>query len=241
MATHDAARGVERLIFALDYPTLDEAVAGAEGVRGEIGMVKVGLELFCRYGPQAVARCGEAAQAPVFLDLKLDDIPATVGRATANVVRGAEGRVRYLTVHASGGAAMLRAAVEAAGDALEVLAVTVLTSLDHEDLRAMGIDDAPAAQVERLARLAHGAGVRAFVCSPAEAPVIRAALGDDVTIITPGVRPAGTAHADQKRVATPAGAIAGGSSMLVVGRPIREAPDPAAAARAIAMEIAAAL
>jgi len=137
-------------------------------------------------------------------------------------------------VHASGGSAMARAAVAAAGDALTILAVTVLTSLDRDDLVAMGVSDEPAAQVERLARLAHGAGVHAFVCSPAEAPVLRRALGDAVTIVTPGVRPAGAAHADQKRVATPAGAIASGASMLVVGRPIRDAEDPAAAARSIA-------
>ncbi len=215
-------------------------MAGAESVRGEIGVVKVGLELFCRRGPEAIG-CGAAAEAPVFLDLKLHDIPATVGRAVQSVRALGKDRVKWLTVHASGGSAMMRAAVDAAGDSLHIVAVTVLTSLDAQDLASLGIAAEPAGQVERLAELAHAAGVRHFVCSPAEAPKLRAALGNAVRIITPGVRPRGAERQDQKRVTTPAEAIQGGADMLVVGRPIREAQHPARAARAIADEIAAAL
>ncbi len=235
-----AHAGRDRLIFALDFPALDEAVEAARGVAGEIGVVKVGLELFARHGPEAVA-CGHAARAPVFLDLKLHDIPATVGRAVANL-RGLEhAGVRFVTVHASGGTAMLKSAVEAAAGSLRVVAVTVLTSLDATDLAALGCDRTPVEQVERLAALAFEAGVRDFVCSPVEAPRVRAALGAEACIITPGVRPVGAEHQDQKRVTSPAAAIAGGADMLVVGRPIRDAADPALAARGIANEIAAAL
>lgn len=202
--------------------------------------MKVGLELFCRHGTSAVA-CGEAAGAPVFLDLKLHDIPATVGRAVENLRGLASDGVRYVTVHASGGDAMLRAAVEAAGDALQIVAVTVLTSLDDDDLEALGVGASSGAQVERLAKLAFAAGVRDFVCSPAEARAVRAALGDSARIMTPGVRPAGADRQDQKRVTTPRDAIAAGADLLVVGRPIREAADPVVAARAIAAEISEAL
>lgn len=232
--------GRDRVIFALDYPTLDEALAAARSVAGEVGVVKVGLELFCRHGAAAVS-CGDAAGAPVFLDLKLCDIPATVGRAVANLRHLAGDGVRFVTVHASGGEAMLRAAVEAAEGALEIVAVTVLTSLDAHDLEALGIHAPPAAQVERLAKLAFAAGVRTFVCSPVEAETVRAALGDAARIITPGVRPAGADVQDQKRVTTPRDAMLAGADMLVVGRPIREADDPVAAARGIAAEIAEAL
>jgi orotidine-5'-phosphate decarboxylase len=236
-----SAFGGERLIFALDFPTLDAAVSGARAVRGHVGVVKVGLELFCKHGPDAVAACSEAAAAPVFLDLKLHDIPATVGRSVSALRDLADAGARYLTVHTSGGTAMLRAAVEAAGGALDVVGVTVLTSLDAGDLSALGVDDTPGPQVERLARLGYEAGVRAYVCSPREAPLVRKALGSEARIITPGVRPAGSARQDQKRVTTPGEAIAGGADMLVVGRPIREAAEPGAAARAIAEEITAAL
>ncbi|MBW2529499.1 MAG: orotidine-5'-phosphate decarboxylase [Deltaproteobacteria bacterium] len=224
-----------RLIFALDYPSLDEARAGAERVRDAVGVVKVGLELFVRGGPEAVGMA-RAQGLDVFLDLKLHDIPATVDRAVA---RAADLDVSLLTVHASGGRAMLERAVErAATSPLSIVAVTVLTSLDGADLESLGVPSAPAAQAERLARLAWAAGVRHFVCSPAEAPSLRAALGPQARIITPGIRPSGAAAADQKRIATPASAIAGGADMLVVGRPIRDADDPAAAARGIVDQIA---
>ncbi len=236
METTNRREALDRLIFALDFPSLDDALQAATSVRGEVGVVKVGLELFCQHGPNAL-RCGEAAGVPVFLDLKLHDIPATVGRAVARVAALADEGVRYVTVHASGGEAMLRAAVEAAGDRVHIIAVTVLTSLDGDDLDALGVAASPAEQVRRLGALAFGAGVRHFVCSPAEAPILREALGREAVIITPGVRPAGTDHQDQKRVTTPADAIRGGADMLVVGRPIRQADDRVKAARAIVAEI----
>ncbi len=233
--TVDAMR--ERLIFALDYPSLEDARIGASAVSGAVGVLKVGLELYVAHGPEAVA-LGKDYELPVFLDLKLHDIPATVGRA---VERVAQLGVRYLTVHASGGEAMLRAAVEAAGSApepLDIVAVTVLTSLDDDDLAAQGIASDSRAQATRLAELAYRAGVRAFVCSAEEVGSLRTALGPDAVLITPGIRPAGTASGDQKRVRTPAAAMTAGASMLVVGRAIRDADDPASTALAITREMA---
>jgi orotidine-5'-phosphate decarboxylase len=227
----------DRLIFALDYPSLVEAHQGAAKVQGHVGMVKVGLELFIQEGPASLT-LGEAAGAGIFLDLKLHDIPATVGRAIASVSRlRADGApIELLTVHASGGRAMLEAAV-ANARGFAVVAVTVLTSLDEGDLSAMGVDGAVSDQVLRLGRQAWDAGVRSFVCSPAEAPILRDALGPEARLITPGVRPAGAAAQDQKRVCTPADAIARGADALVVGRPIRDADDSVAAADAIVEEI----
>jgi orotidine-5'-phosphate decarboxylase len=240
----DAARG--RLAFALDYPTLAEARAGARVVAPAVGVIKVGLELFVQAGPEAVG-LGVELGRDVFLDLKLCDIPETVGRAVASAAKlGA----RYLTVHASGGHAMLERAVAAAKDApapLTILAVTMLTSLDASDLAAQGIGHhaggAPDARghVVRMARLAWQAGVRGFVTSPAEVAALREELGRDAFLVTPGVRPAGADVGDQKRVATPASAIGAGADLLVVGRPIRDAADPLAAARGLVDEIAGAL
>lgn len=230
------ARG--RLVFALDYPSLVVATAGANAVRGHVGLVKVGLELFVQEGPASLA-LGDAADAGVFLDLKLHDIPATVGRSVAAVTRlVAEGApVKLLTVHASGGRAMLEEAVKRARG-FEIVAVTVLTSLDASDLHSLGVGGEVGEQVTRLARGAWDAGVRAFVCSPVEAPLLREALGPEAKLITPGVRPAGAASQDQKRVCTPTDAIGRGADLLVVGRPIRDAADPVAAADAIVAEIA---
>jgi orotidine-5'-phosphate decarboxylase len=226
-----------RIAFALDYPTLGEARAGALALRGHVGILKVGLELFVKEGPPALALASEAG-AELFADLKLHDIPETVERAIGSV---ASSGARFVTVHAAGGAAMLSRAVERAkrdaGDRLTVLAVTVLTSLDDADLRAQGIGDAAGEHALRLARVAFGAGVRGFVCSPAEVRALRAELGPGVTLVTPGVRPAGAAAHDQKRVATPADAIADGADVVVVGRPIRDAKDPVAAARAVAEDV----
>jgi orotidine-5'-phosphate decarboxylase len=229
-----------RLIFALDYPDMGRAGEAAAELRGHVGVVKVGLELFVAHGPEAVA-LGATADAEVFLDLKLHDIPATV----AGAVRSA-GRlgVRYLTVHASGGSAMLKAAVEAAASSPcppRIVAVTVLTSLHDDDLDALGMQTPSGAQAQRWAELAYAAGVRAFVCSPAEAHALRQALGAEAEIITPGVRPSGTDRGDQKRVMTPAEAMAAGADALVVGRPIRDAADRAAAADRIVAEMADAL
>ena len=199
-------------------------------------MLKVGLELFVEAGPSAVA-LGQETGRPVFLDLKLHDIPETVERAVA---RASSLGARMLTVHAAGGATMLRRAVERAsreGRGLEIVAVTVLTSLDARDLAAIGTPGDVASQVERLARLAWGEGVRTFVCSPHEAALLRSALGPKATLVTPGVRAASAARADdQKRTMTAAEAITHGADWVVVGRPIRDAADPRAAAVEIARE-----
>jgi orotidine-5'-phosphate decarboxylase len=230
----------ERLVFALDYPTLEGAKGAAARVAPGIGVLKVGLELFTREGPRAVEIGGELG-LEVFLDLKLHDIPQTVEGA---VVSAAALGARYLTVHACGGSAMLERAANAAARAaapgkkpLTVLAVTVLTSLDAGDLKAMGIEEEPGAHVLRLARLAWSAGIRGFVTSPAEVLAMRRELGPEAVIVTPGVRPAGSDVQDQKRVATPGGAIEDGADLLVVGRPIRDAIDPLEAARSIGREM----
>jgi orotidine-5'-phosphate decarboxylase len=227
----------DRLAFPLDYPTLAEARRGAALVAESVGVLKVGLELFVREGAPA-ARIGKDFGCQVFLDLKLHDIPETVERAVASA--SAFG-VRYLTLHASGGPKMLERAVrraETEDPSLVLLAVTVLTSLDRSDLEATGVPDDPAAQALRLGRLALAAGVQGFVCSVGEVTTLRRELGTTVTLVTPGIRPAGGDAGDQKRIATPAAAIRAGASLLVVGRPIRDDPDPGAAARRIVDEIA---
>jgi orotidine-5'-phosphate decarboxylase len=230
-----------RIVFALDYPSVAEARAGAAKVRGCVGVLKVGLELFVKEGPPALALAHEAGAA-LFADLKLHDIPETVERAVASL---APMGARFVTVHAAGGRAMLARAVERAardsGGKLMVLAVTVLTSLEDADMQAQGVSGGAQDHALRLARLAWSAGVRGFVCSPAEVAKLRAELGSEATLVTPGVRPAGAATHDQKRVATPEEAIADGADYVVVGRPIRDAKDPAAAARAVAQAIAAGL
>jgi orotidine-5'-phosphate decarboxylase len=228
----NAAR--QRLAVALDYPTIDVARAGALLVRDFVGVLKVGLELFVREGPRAVALGGELG-CDVFLDLKLHDIPETVERAVGSAC---ELGVRYLTLHAAGGGAMLeRAARRAEHSDLKLLAVTVLTSLDAHDLRAVGVSDLPDAQALRLARLAVAAGVPGLVCSTAEVGALRKALGPDVILVTPGIRQTEGAD-DQKRTGTTRSAIRDGSSLLVVGRPIRDAADPSRAAQSILSEIA---
>jgi len=227
----------DRLAFPLDYATLDDARRGAELVAESVGVLKVGLELFVREGVPA-ARVGKEFGCAVFLDLKLHDIPETVERAVASACSFG---VRYLTLHASGGPKMLERAArraEAENPNLVLLAVTVLTSLDRADLEATGVDADPASQALKLGRLALSAGVTGFVCSAAEVATLRKELGPAVTLVTPGIRPAGSDSGDQKRIATPAAAIRAGSSLLVVGRPIRDDPDPRAAARRIVDEIA---
>lgn len=224
-----------KIVFALDCPTVGEAAAAAELVAPLIGMIKVGLELFVHAGPSAVA-LGSRTGLPVFLDLKLHDIPETVERAV--IQAGALG-ARLVTVHASGGRAMLKRAVTAAQKTnqesrpLEVCAVTVLTSLDDADLRDIGLGGSMVEAAVRLARMAYEEGVRWFVCSPVEVRALRTALGPDAVLITPGVRPAASVHGDQKRIATPEEAIRDGADWVVIGRPIRDASDPALAARAI--------
>jgi orotidine-5'-phosphate decarboxylase len=224
--------------FALDFSDVEKARAAAVAVRDAIGMLKVGLELFVSTGPRAV-KLGEETGLPVFLDLKLHDIPETVERAVAGVARlGA----RFVTVHATGGKEMLRRAVRRAKDegaGLEVVAVTVLTSFDAADLGHIGAlaGATPESQALRLARLAYDEGVRAFVSSPRELRMLRKELGPDVVLITPGIRPAGLgAGDDQKRVATVTEAIRDGADWVVVGRPIRDAKDPRVAAQAMTDE-----
>jgi orotidine-5'-phosphate decarboxylase len=230
---------VERLCFPLDYPTLAEAQRGAEAVAEHVGVFKVGLELFVEAGPDAV-RAIQKLGRKVFLDLKLHDIPETVERAVA---RAAALGVDYLTVHAAGGSQMLRPAVarlRREGSNLELLAVTMLTSLSADDATELGFSSPLPDQALRFARLAQQAGVHGLVCSVAELATFRSELGGALTLVTPGIRPAGAAHGDQKRVGTPTSAIQAGASLLVVGRPIRDASDPRAAADAIVREIAAA-
>jgi orotidine-5'-phosphate decarboxylase len=237
-ASLDQARS--RLAFALDYPSVAEAAAGAERLAGHVGCLKVGLELFVRGGPDVV-RLALATGARVFLDLKLHDIAETVERAVASAATlGAT----YLTVHASGGPAMLERAArraETEGTGLRILAVTVLTSLDQSDLKKIGISADATEQVLRLAKLARDSGVHGLVCSAQEVGRVREVVGPGLTLCTPGIRPSGADPGDQKRVATPRAAIVDGADLLVVGRPIRDAQDPSAMAESLVREIAGAL
>jgi orotidine-5'-phosphate decarboxylase len=225
--------GRDRICLPLDFPTLAEAEPFARTLGPHVGMLKVGLELFVAEGPAAV-RAVAGLGLPVFADLKLHDIPNTVEGAARSAARSG---ARLLTVHASGGAAMVRAAVKGAGPGVRVLAVTVLTSIDAETLDTVGLVGPPEAAVVRLARLAIEAGAGGLVCSPQEVEAVRAAVGPGPLLVVPGVRPAGAAVGDQARVATPAAAVRAGADVIVVGRPIREAQDPVAAAREIAKEI----
>ena len=221
------------IAVALDAPDLDTAAAWASAVAPHVSTLKIGLELFCRFGPTAVEAVRGASRCDVFLDLKLHDIPATVSGAARSTARL---RPTYLTVHASGGPAMVRAAVEALPDT-RIAAVTVLTSLADADLDTLGVAGPSPDAVRRLAVLAVEAGARAVVCSPQEVAAVRAEVGPDVVLITPGVRPLGAEAQDQARVATPAQALADGADLLVVGRPITGAADPGAAAAALAAEL----
>ncbi|RFS85374.1 orotidine-5'-phosphate decarboxylase [Actinomadura spongiicola] len=218
------------IAVALDAPDLETAARWATLVTPHVSTVKVGLELYLRYGPDVVASVRGASGVQVFLDLKLHDIPATVRGAARAVARL---KPTYLTVHAAGGPAMIRAAVEAV-PAARIAAVTVLTSLGEADLAALGIEGPAPDAVRRLAALAVDAGAQALVCSPREVAAVRAEVGPDVTLITPGVRPAGADTQDQARVATPEEALSAGADLLVIGRPITGAPDPGAAAAAMA-------
>jgi orotidine-5'-phosphate decarboxylase len=225
-----------RLIAAIDTPTRSAADALVGALAGVPSWIKIGLELFCAEGP-AIVRDYTARRVAVMLDLKLHDIPETVARATAQVAALGAG---LLTVHAGGGRAMLEHAVRAARDAGEtrILAVTVLTSLDDADLAQIGAHGPVADLVVRRAELAVAAGCAGIVASPHEVALVRARVPREFLVVTPGVRPAGTAAGDQKRVMTPRDARAAGADLVVVGRPLRDAPDPAAAARAIVAELA---
>lgn len=222
-----------RLIAALDAASRHEAEALTDRLAGVPGWVKLGLELFCAEGP-AIVIDYVARGHRVMLDLKLHDIPQTVARATARIAALGAGLV---TVHAGGGQAMLEAAVRSAG-ATRVLAVTVLTSLDDADLAEIGAIGPVDALVTRRAALAIAAGCAGVVASPHEVAAIRAIAPRGFLIVTPGVRPVGADVGDQKRVMTPRQARDAGADLVVVGRPLRDAPDPAAAARAIVAELA---
>jgi orotidine-5'-phosphate decarboxylase len=221
------------IAVALDAPDLETAARWASLVTPHVSTVKIGLELYLRYGPDVVATVRGASGVQVFLDLKLHDIPATVAGAARVVARL---RPALLTVHAAGGQAMIRAAVEAAPDT-QIAAVTLLTSLSAADLAQAGIAGTVPDAARRLAALAVGAGARALVCSPQEVAAVRAEVGPQITLITPGVRPAGSENQDQARVATPEEALSAGADLLVIGRPITSAPDPGAAAAALAASL----
>jgi len=220
------------IFVAIDTPDLDRALTIVEAVRGEAGGVKLGLEFFSAQGPAGVRRIGELG-LPLFLDLKLHDIPNTVAKAVEAL---APLEPAILTVHASGGHEMLFAAKRAAPPSIKVVAVTLLTSLDEGDLSDLGIDRSPAEQVTRFAWIARDAGVDGIVCSGAEVGQAKAAWPNGFFVV-PGIRPAGADVADQKRVVTPARALEDGASILVIGRPITAAADPAQAMREIAASV----
>jgi orotidine-5'-phosphate decarboxylase len=230
----------ERIFVALDTPDRDRALALARALLGRVGGFKIGLEAFAACGPSLVEGIRDAG-LPVFLDLKLHDIPNTVaGAAAASARLGAS----FLTVHALGGASMIRAAVDASRDAAAsaalpppvVLAVTILTSHGENDLAALGIAGPVSGAVLRLAGLARDAGAGGAVCSPLEVGAVRGVF-PSATLVVPGIRPSGASADDQARTATPGAAVAAGADRIVVGRPITRAPDPAAVAEAIAGEI----
>jgi len=228
----------QRLIVALDVSSSAAARKIVAAVGDSAHAYKVGMQLYTAQGPGMVRELVESGRK-VFLDLKYHDIPNTVGAA---VSEAAQLGVSMLTVHATGGGKMLRAAVEAAqaiNSQLLVLAVTVLTSLDDSDLNMLGLRGGVLDEVLRLAALALSNGCQGIVASAREASALRAEFGRDFTIVTPGVRPAGSGADDQARVVTPAEAIAAGASYIVVGRPITGASDPAAEARAILGQLAA--
>jgi orotidine-5'-phosphate decarboxylase len=217
------------IFVAIDTPDVHRAAALAREVRGIAGGVKLGLEFFCANGDEGVLRIAEG-ELPIFLDLKLHDIPNTVGKAVEALARL---EPAILTVHAAGGRAMMAAAKAAAPPQTKVVGVTVLTSLDQADLASIGIPVSPADQVKRLAALARESGIDGIVCSGAEVAAVRADWPDGFFVV-PGVRPAGADVADQKRVVTPRQALDDGASVLVIGRPITGEPDPARAIADIA-------
>jgi orotidine-5'-phosphate decarboxylase len=225
---------VDRLIVALDVPSLPEAQRLVEALAGTVGMFKVGSQLFTAAGPDAV-RWLVARGERVFLDLKFHDIPNTVASAVSSAVQLG---VSLVDVHASGGRAMLEAGVRARGSAsARLLAITILTSHDEDGLAELGLAGPIPSAVQRLARLAMAAGIDGVVASALEAPLIRKACGAELLIVTPGIRPAGSERNDQARAATPAAALEAGADYIVVGRPITAAPAPRAAAEAIVAEM----
>ena len=231
----------DKVFCALDTPSIDVALGWANRLKGTVGGLKLGLEFFGAQGPDGIRRVSETGM-PIFLDLKFHDIPNTVAQAVTSVTPLAP---LLLTIHASGGRAMMRAAVDAARETAakagvarpKILGVTVLTSLDESDLQAGGVAGSVEDQVVRLARLAQDSGLDGVVCSPREIAPIRRACGPELILTVPGIRPSGAALGDQKRVMTPREAVDNGATYLVIGRPITEAADPVDAARAIALSL----
>ncbi len=227
--------GDPKIIVALDYPQADPALALAERLEPALCHLKVGKELFTAAGPQLVERLQQRGFA-VFLDLKFHDIPNTTAQACK---AAASLGVWMVNVHALGGRRMMEAAREALANVMHrprLIAVTVLTSMGQEDLAGIGISASPAEMVARLAQLAQGSGLDGVVCSAQEAPLLRRLCGNDFLLVTPGIRPAAAAANDQTRIMTPRAALQAGSSHLVIGRPITQAPDPLRALQSIIVE-----
>jgi len=234
-------QAVDKLIFALDAAGLEEAISWIDLLSGSVGMFKVGKELFTSVGPEIVD-CIKQRNQRVFLDLKFHDIPNTVAGAVRSAVRtGAD----MITVHLSGGRAMLQAAQEAAlGEAIrlgtarpKIVGVSVLTSLGSEDLADIGVSRKPADQVIHLAQLASSCRLDGMVCSAEDLSLVRKQVPEDLMLVTPGIRPGGAEQGDQKRIATPSSALKAGADLLVIGRPISEAPDPRKAVQEIVKEM----
>ncbi len=240
LATEPLEAARQRLIVALDVPDAASATQLIDRLEGTCAWFKVGLELFVAGGPAVLEPLLKRGHS-VFLDLKFHDIPNTV----AGAVRSAASLgVRLLTLHAAGGPAMLaaaRAALEGVANPPQLLAVTMLTSMDSGQMNAIGLECSPADQVALLAKMGLEAGIHGFVCSPQEVAEVRAMTGPEGVLVVPGIRPAGAAAGDQKRIATPAETLRRGASYLVIGRPITQAANPAAAATAILEEMAGAI
>jgi orotidine-5'-phosphate decarboxylase len=220
------------VFVAIDTPDLDKALAIAHSAGPHVGGLKVGLEFITAQGPDGI-RAIAALGRPVFADVKFHDIPNTVAGAAREIAKLG---VSIFNIHAAGGEAMMRAAKDAAAainPEMKIIAVTLLTSLDENDVAAVGYRGTPAEQVVRLASLAQKSGLDGVVCSAHEIAAIRKACGDDFMLVVPGIRPAGSDLADQRRVMTPREAADAGADILVIGRPINAAPDPGEAARAI--------
>lgn len=236
------SKPTDRIFVAIDTTDVEEARALARRLKGAVGGAKLGLEFFTADGAGGVRTIGKAG-LPLFLDLKFHDIPNTVAGAVRAAVKL---RPRIMTIHAGGGPAMMRAAAEAAAEAAKtqnvkrplIVGVTVLTGLDTDDLAAVGQNGPPAAQVLRLAQLAKECGLDGVVCSPKETAEVRAACGPDFKLVVPGIRPSLSLSGGQKRTSGPADAVNAGADFLVIGRPITRAPDPVAAARAMAAALA---
>lgn len=227
------------IIFPLDVPTVKDAARYIELLSEAVGMFKVGLELFIQAGPEIIRMIKSSGTAEIFLDLKLHDIPMTVERAMGRV---ADLGVKFATVHCGDSSRMLDAAVAGSAGAVSILGVTVLTSTSLEEIVAAGYKDEfivdMAALVRKRAQMAKAAGCAGVVCSGHEVKMIKETFGKDFCAVTPGIRPAWQAgNDDQRRIVTPADAVKNGSDYLVIGRPIRDADDPAAAAKRVADEI----